>query len=98
MGVSSQDWPALQRLAETFPDKVLPCFGIHPWKAHLHSSNICSGTVASAIDVSPVNAPDLPPTADVPLIQVRCLPLPVDAYRMKAWIAVSTAHVTRVTT
>eukprot|EP00892_Ulva_mutabilis_P003913 jgi/Ulvmu1/1894/UM012_0052.1 len=68
MGVSSQDWPDLQLLAESFPDKVQPCFGIHPWKAHLHTSNACSGTVASTIDASSAEAPDLPVLCKTPLI------------------------------
>lgn len=70
MGVSSQDWQQLQLLAEKFPEKVQPCFGIHPWKAHLHSSNAFSGTVADTLDPATVND-DLPDSLHSSLIHVR---------------------------
>ena len=28
------DWAAVARLAEAFPDFVVPAFGVHPWRAH----------------------------------------------------------------
>lgn len=28
------DWEAVARLAEAFPDFVVPAFGVHPWRAH----------------------------------------------------------------
>ena len=28
------DWPAVEALALSHPDFILPAFGIHPWKAH----------------------------------------------------------------
>lgn len=31
-GTCPEDWPAVQALAEAFPDSVIPSFGIHPWK------------------------------------------------------------------
>lgn len=70
MGVSSQDWLDLQFLAERFPEKVQPCFGIHPWKAHLHSSNAFSGTVADTLDPAPIDQ-ELPATLHSSLVKVR---------------------------
>lgn len=50
MGVCSTDWSQVLEAATRAPDKVIPCFGIHPWKAHLHASTSCSGTVADTAD------------------------------------------------
>ena len=31
-GTSPEDWPQVARLAEQYPDIVIPSFGLHPWK------------------------------------------------------------------
>ncbi|WP_018970793.1 TatD family hydrolase [Rubritalea marina] len=31
-GTSPDDWPAVSELANTFPELVLPSFGMHPWE------------------------------------------------------------------
>ena len=33
-GTSQDDWGAVAKLAEEFPDFVQPAFGLHPWHAH----------------------------------------------------------------
>jgi len=33
------DWPEVARLADRFPDFVLPAFGLHPWHAHTRSAD-----------------------------------------------------------
>lgn len=70
MGVSSQDWPDLQLLAERYPEKVQPCFGIHPWKAHLHASSVSSGSIASVLEPRPDDEQSLPPSLQSPLFSV----------------------------
>ncbi|EFJ49275.1 hypothetical protein VOLCADRAFT_90028 [Volvox carteri f. nagariensis] len=37
MGTRLEDWEAVEELAVREPDKVIPCFGVHPWFAHLHA-------------------------------------------------------------
>ncbi|WP_193210947.1 TatD family hydrolase [Luteolibacter marinus] len=37
-GTSEDDWEAVARLAEAFPDFVRPAFGLHPWFAHRRSA------------------------------------------------------------
>jgi len=36
-GTSEDDWEAIARLAEEYPDFVRPAFGLHPWLADQHS-------------------------------------------------------------
>ena len=36
-GTGEDDWDAVARLAEAFPDFVQPAFGLHPWKAYLRT-------------------------------------------------------------
>lgn len=36
-GTAEDDWEAVARLAEDFPDFVTPAFGLHPWQAHRRS-------------------------------------------------------------
>lgn len=31
-GTCEEDWPAVAQLARTYPDLVIPAFGLHPWK------------------------------------------------------------------
>lgn len=81
MGVSSQDWKDLQLLAELYPDKVQPCFGVHPWKAHLHTSDACSGrVVADTLEPRPATGEQLSDVLEQRLIDVRsCLRFSSDA-------------------
>ncbi|KAI8820690.1 uncharacterized protein EV422DRAFT_529768 [Fimicolochytrium jonesii] len=34
MGTREEDWPLVAGAAEKWPEKVIPCFGLHPWFAH----------------------------------------------------------------
>ncbi|MFT6180672.1 MAG: TatD DNase family protein [Akkermansiaceae bacterium] len=36
-GTSEEDWPAVAKLAEDFPNFVHPAFGLHPWKVESRS-------------------------------------------------------------
>eukprot|EP00854_Cymbomonas_tetramitiformis_P016523 gene16523-19618_t len=36
MGLREDDWPRVAELQAAYPHKVIPCFGVHPWFAHLH--------------------------------------------------------------
>lgn len=36
-GTREEDWEAVARLAEEYPDFVLPAFGLHPWHAAVRS-------------------------------------------------------------
>ena len=36
-GTGEDDWDAVARLADAFPDFVQPAFGLHPWKAYLRT-------------------------------------------------------------
>jgi TatD DNase family protein len=51
-GTGEDDWEAVARLAETFPDFVQPAFGLHPWKAHLRSDQWL-GTLGGFLDRFP---------------------------------------------
>ncbi|KAJ3381386.1 hypothetical protein HDU92_005350 [Lobulomyces angularis] len=33
MGTSPKDWPIVEELAKTFPNKIIPSFGVHPWSS-----------------------------------------------------------------
>ncbi|PNH03434.1 hypothetical protein TSOC_010501 [Tetrabaena socialis] len=37
MGTRLDDWAAVEELSRAAPRKVIPCFGVHPWYAHLHA-------------------------------------------------------------
>jgi Tat protein secretion system quality control protein TatD with DNase activity len=53
MSVSSTDWKDVEALSAE-DSRVIPCYGIHPWKAHLHASDQPEGaTVASVLDGQP---------------------------------------------
>lgn len=34
---SQKQWVDVERLTQAFPDRTIPCFGVHPWFAHLHA-------------------------------------------------------------
>lgn len=74
MSVSSTDWADVRHLAAARPQHIIPAFGIHPWKAHLHASSSCEATtVADTLDQSKLDSEQqaaLPPEAQHPLIQV----------------------------
>ncbi len=36
-GTCEEDWPAVAKLADAFPDFVKPAFGLHPWKVENRS-------------------------------------------------------------
>eukprot|EP00983_Pelagomonas_calceolata_P095103 1157966-Pelagomonas_calceolata.AAC.6 len=38
MGTREQDWEQVEKLYKIAPNKVIPCFGVHPWFAHLHAA------------------------------------------------------------
>lgn len=42
-GTGEDDWGAVARLAEEFPDFVRPAFGLHPWKADQRSDSWRAG-------------------------------------------------------
>ncbi|KAI8870398.1 Metallo-dependent hydrolase [Ramicandelaber brevisporus] len=33
-GTRPDDWPVVERFYLNYPDRVVPCFGVHPWYAH----------------------------------------------------------------
>jgi Tat protein secretion system quality control protein TatD with DNase activity len=68
MSVGSADWTDVEALAAADP-RIIPCYGIHPWKAHLHASDQREGsTVASVLDGRPREGSDL--ITQAPLVQV----------------------------
>ncbi|RKP26420.1 TatD family [Syncephalis pseudoplumigaleata] len=38
MGTRPRDWPAVRRLAQQYPHKIQPAFGLHPWYAEQDAS------------------------------------------------------------
>jgi hypothetical protein len=50
MSVSSSDWDSVADLCSNHFPTAIPCFGIHPWKAHLHSSAVTRGVVADTLE------------------------------------------------
>lgn len=30
-GVSENDWHLVKQLGQSYPDSIVPCFGVHPW-------------------------------------------------------------------
>jgi Tat protein secretion system quality control protein TatD with DNase activity len=72
MSVSSTDWTDVEALAAADP-RIIPCYGIHPWKAHLHASDQCEGsTVASVLDGQPREGSDT--ITQARLVQVEFRP------------------------
>ena len=50
MGVGQDDWSAVSKLVAIAPTKVIPCFGLHPWRSHLYSSQAYSGKISLVAD------------------------------------------------
>jgi len=61
MGVKEEDWENVMRLKALAPHKVIPCFGVHPWFAHLHAT-ACNKDASGAVSMAPVL--DVPPKQD----------------------------------
>lgn len=73
MSVSSHDWSDVKKISADRPDHVIPAFGIHPWKAHLYSSECCTATVADTLDQTKLDDAQraaLPAETQQSLIQV----------------------------
>lgn len=98
-GTREDDWAAVARLAEDFPDFVRPAFGLHPWYAHQRSPQWL-GTLTSWLERFPaasigecgldgwVDAPSLEIQRAVFLPQLalaRERELPVTIHALKAW-------------
>lgn len=98
-GTGEDDWEAVARLAETFPDFVQPAFGLHPWKAHRRSAPWL-GVLEGFLDRFPnasigecgldgwVTEPSLEVQREVFLPQLaiaRERRLPVTIHALKAW-------------
>ncbi|MCW1886643.1 TatD family hydrolase [Luteolibacter flavescens] len=98
-GTGEDDWEAVARLADQFPDFVWPAFGLHPWKAHLASPRWLP-LLESYLDRFPdasvgecgldgwIAAPALEIQRPVFLRQValaRERKLPVTIHALKAW-------------
>lgn len=70
MSVSSTDWAKVDELAAS-DDRVIPCYGVHPWQAHKHASKSqregC--TVADVLKGTPREGAEA--IASAPLLQVR---------------------------
>jgi Tat protein secretion system quality control protein TatD with DNase activity len=73
MSVSSTDWCDVQRLARQHGASIIPAYGIHPWKAHLHVSQACKGTIEDALERErgPDSQEALPPEISCQLIEVH---------------------------
>ncbi len=98
-GTSEEDWPAVATLARSFPDLVLPAFGLHPWKIHGRSSrwlDVLTGFLADFPNASigecgldrAMPHPDIPAQQEVFLAQLalaRARGLPVSVHCVKAW-------------
>ncbi len=98
-GTGEDDWEAVARLAEEFPDFVRPAFGLHPWKAHQRSSDWLR-VLESYLDRFPtasvgecgldgwVSEPSLDVQREVflpQLVLARERVLPVTIHALKAW-------------
>ena len=59
MSVSSKDWESIASLAAS-DQRILPCYGVHPWQAHAHASGSSGGgaTVASVLRREPREGSD----------------------------------------
>ncbi|KAG2493508.1 hypothetical protein HYH03_008324 [Edaphochlamys debaryana] len=60
MGTRAGDWGAVEELAKAAPGKVIPCFGVHPWFAHLHALSDTQLSDPAALLDSPPNGKDAP--------------------------------------
>lgn len=98
-GTSEEDWVAVSRLAEAFPDFVRPAFGLHPWYAHQRTDRWLE-TLEHYLDRFPaasigecgldgwVAGPSLEIQREVFLPQLalaRERKLPITIHALKAW-------------
>lgn len=98
-GTSEEDWGAVAKLAEDFPDFVRPAFGLHPWHAH-QRTEAWLGSLEAYLDRFPnasigecgldgwVAEPSLEIQREVFLPQLaiaRDRKLPVTIHALKAW-------------
>ena len=98
-GTCEDDWEAVARLAEQFPDFVAPAFGLHPWQAHRRSDRWLA-TLEARLDRFPraslgecgldgsVAEPSLQIQREVFLPQLalaRERRLPLTIHALKAW-------------
>eukprot|EP00201_Polytomella_parva_P020836 CAMPEP_0175042572 /NCGR_PEP_ID=MMETSP0052_2-20121109/2654_1 /TAXON_ID=51329 ORGANISM="Polytomella parva, Strain SAG 63-3" /NCGR_SAMPLE_ID=MMETSP0052_2 /ASSEMBLY_ACC=CAM_ASM_000194 /LENGTH=477 /DNA_ID=CAMNT_0016305431 /DNA_START=294 /DNA_END=1724 /DNA_ORIENTATION=+ len=51
MGTNEHDWAIVESFYIRFPNKVIPCFGIHPWFAHLFAGT--ASTPSTIFDLLP---------------------------------------------
>ncbi|KAF9914162.1 hypothetical protein BX616_008844 [Lobosporangium transversale] len=95
------DWDLVSKLAHDHPDRVVPCFGIHPWFAHKYKPLEPSSSSLRGLElrgVSPQNGPspiqgaDSTTSTTKPLLSfssTSLTPVPGPGVRREAFLAMS---------